>query len=35
MRKVVELTQILVEYVVSAGAADTFRGSVKFNPWKR
>lgn len=35
MRKAVELTKLLVEYVVSAGAADTFRGSIGFNPWKR
>ncbi|MBD5294043.1 MAG: methylmalonyl-CoA mutase small subunit [Bacteroides sp.] len=35
MRKAVELTSILSEYVVSAGAAKEFRGSVKFNPWKR
>lgn len=35
MRKVADLTGLLVEYVVSAGAAETFRGSVRFNPWKR
>ncbi|MCM1310925.1 MAG: methylmalonyl-CoA mutase small subunit [Bacteroides sp.] len=35
MRSVVELTQLLTEYIVSAGAADTFHGSIDFNPWKR
>lgn len=35
MRKAVELTTLLVAYVVEAGAADQFTGSVKFNPWKR
>jgi len=35
MRRAVELTQLLTDYVVGAGAADSFRGSVKFNPWKR
>ncbi len=35
MRRAVELTQLLTDYVVSAGAAETFHGSVKFNPWKR
>lgn len=35
MRKAVELTGLLVEAVVAAGAAKEFRGSVKFNPWKR
>ena len=35
MRKAEELTRLLVDYVVKAGAAEKFRGSVKFNPWKR
>ena len=35
MRKAVELTGLLVEAVVAAGAAKEFCGSVKFNPWKR
>ncbi len=35
MRKAVELTGLLAEAVVAAGAAKEFRGSVKFNPWKR
>jgi methylmalonyl-CoA mutase len=35
MRHALELTTLLVDYVKAHGAADTFRGSVKFNPWKR
>jgi len=35
MRKVSQLTAMLVDYVVKAGTAANFRGSVKFNPWKR
>ena len=35
MRKAVELTGLLAQAVVAAGAAKDFRGSVKFNPWKR
>ena len=35
MRKAVELAKLLAEYVVSAGCADTFRGSIDFNPFKR
>lgn len=35
MRKVGELTKLIVDYVVAAGAADSFKGSIKFNPWKR
>lgn len=35
MRKTEELAKLLVDYIVSCGAADTFRGSIKFNPWKR
>lgn len=35
MRKTVELTRLLTDYVVSVGAASAFSGSVKFNPWKR
>lgn len=34
-RKVQELTANLVALVNARGAADTFTGSVKFNPWKR
>ena len=30
-----ELTKALVDYVVAAGAQDTFRGSVDFNPFKK
>lgn len=35
MRKAEELTSLLVDYVESIGAAETFRGSIKFNPFKR
>jgi methylmalonyl-CoA mutase len=35
MRHALELTTLLVDYVKAHGTADTFRGSVKFNPWKR
>jgi len=35
MRKTVELTRLLVDFIVSVGAAETFRGSISFNPWKR
>lgn len=35
MRKCVELTRNLVEAVMAAGATAEFRGSVRFNPWKR
>ncbi len=35
MRKAVELAGLLAQAVVAAGAAKDFRGSVKFNPWKR
>lgn len=35
MRKTVELTRLLTDYIVSVGAASSFSGSVKFNPWKR
>ncbi|MDE5900021.1 MAG: methylmalonyl-CoA mutase small subunit [Muribaculaceae bacterium] len=34
VRHVEELTRMLVDLVVARGCADTFRGSVKFNPWR-
>ena len=35
MRRAEELTSLLVDYVESVGAAEAFRGSIKFNPFKR
>ncbi len=35
MRKASQLTALLVDYIIKAGTATSFRGSVKFNPWKR
>ncbi len=34
-RKAVEVAKALVKYVVEAGAADSFRGSIDFNPLRR
>ena len=34
-RKAVALAEVLVDYVKKNGAADTFRGSIDFNPLKR
>ena len=35
MRKAAELTRLLVTYLTGCGAAESFHGSVKFNPYKR